>query len=85
MDNSDYELAEPGEVGQLEGRYANYFKVGYNAFEFVLDFGQFYPASEQTQPHTRIITSPIYAKALLETLEEAIDQHEQTFGAIKEG
>jgi len=22
--------------GQLEGRYANYFQVGHNAFEFVL-------------------------------------------------
>lgn len=85
MDNSDYELVEPGEADQLEGRYANYFKVGYNAFEFVLDFGQFYPESEQTQPHTRIITTPNYAKTLFATLKEAIDRHEQTFGAIKEG
>ena len=25
---------------ELEGRYANAFKVGQNAFEFVIDFGQ---------------------------------------------
>lgn len=76
----------PQETGQLEGRYANYFKVGYNAFEFVLDCGQFYPESKEAGLHTRIITSPIYAKALLELLRESIDRYEQTFGAIpKEG
>lgn len=73
------------ETGQLEGRYANYFKIGYNAFEFLLDFSQLYPESEQAQPHTRIITTPSHAKALFATLKEAIDQYEQTFGAIKEG
>jgi hypothetical protein len=69
---------------KLEGRYANYIKVGHNAFEFILDFGQFYPKSEEAQFHTRIITNPIYAKALLETLREALEQYEQTFGVIQE-
>jgi hypothetical protein len=41
----------------LEGKYANYFKVGYNAFEFVIDFGQCYSDDEEAQLHTRIITS----------------------------
>ena len=31
---------------KLEGRYSNYFKVGHNAFEFVIDFSQFYTESE---------------------------------------
>ena len=70
-------------TGRLEGRYANYFKVGHNAFEFVLDFGQFYPESNKFQVHSRIITSPAYAKALLKTLDESIDRYEQEFGAIK--
>ena len=77
--------APPGGTEQLEARYANYFKVGNNAFEFLLDFGQFYPEDGKAQLHTRIVTSPIYAKALLQTLREAIDRHEQTFGAIQEG
>ena len=68
--------------GALEGRYANYFKVGHNAFEFLLDFGQFYPETEKAQLHTRIITNPIYAKALLEIIRESLDRYEQTFGAI---
>jgi hypothetical protein len=68
--------------GQLEGRYANYFKIGYNAFEFILDFGQCYNEHEAAKLHTRIITNSIYAKALLETLREAIEQYEKSFGEI---
>ena len=70
---------DPQNAGQLEGRYANYFKVGYNAFEFVLDFGQFYPENEKAQIHTRIVISPVYAKTLLKTLDESIGRYEQTF------
>lgn len=70
------------DASELEGRYANYFKVGHNAYEFVLDFGQFYPESQDATFHTRIITLPVYAKALLALLHESIVQYEQTFGAI---
>ena len=51
MDHTD---EDPQEAGRLEGKYANYFKVGHNAFEFVLDFGQYYPANGEAQFHTRI-------------------------------
>lgn len=70
--------------GSLEGRYANAFVIGFNAFEFVLDFGQRY--SEQVEPrvHSRIVTSPSYAKLLLNTLCESVTQYEDTFGAIRE-
>lgn len=67
---------------QLAGQYANYFRVGYNALEFVLDFGQCYAESTAAQFHTRIISGPTYAKALLETLRESIDRYERAFGAI---
>ena len=76
------ESREHQETGQLEGRYANYFEVGYNAFEFLLKFGQFYPENGKPQLHTRIVTSPTYAKALLMTLRESIEQYEQAFGGI---
>ena len=69
-------------AGKPEGRYANYFKVGHNAFEFVLDAGQFYPESEKAELYIRIITIPIYAKTLLKTLRESINRYEQTFGVI---
>ena len=62
----------------LEGKYVNYFKVGHNAFEFVLDFGQSYLENEDPQIHTRIVTSPAYAKALLDTLRESLAQYEKS-------
>lgn len=73
---------DPREAGELEGRYANYFKAGYNAFEFLLDFGQYYKEEEGAQLHTRIITSPAYAKTLLEFLRECIERYEEQFGSL---
>ena len=71
------------EEEKLEGRYANYFKVGYNAFEFILDFGQLYSERNDFKFFTRIITNPISAKNFVEVLEESIAQYEQIHGTIK--
>ncbi len=68
---------------KLEGRYANYFKVGHNAMEFVIDFGQHYSGTEDAELYTRIVTGPCYAKSLLELLWESIEQYEKVFGSIK--
>jgi hypothetical protein len=65
-----------------QGRYANYFKIGQNAFEFVVDFGQRYGEEDTSCLHTRIVTSPVYAKRLLATLQEAVSHHEATFGKV---
>jgi Protein of unknown function (DUF3467) len=67
---------DPPPKTPLEGRYANYFKVGHNAFEFVFEFGQLYQGEEEPQMHTRIVTSPVYARELLRTLQQAMDQYE---------
>jgi hypothetical protein len=66
------------------GRYANYFTVGYNAFEFLFDFGQIH-AEDRSLLHTRIITTPVYAKTFLGLLQESIDQYEQLCGTIPSG
>jgi len=66
----------------LEGRYANYFEIGHNAFEFLLDFGQMYFEGPEAQMHTRIVTSPIFAKKLAETLNRALWQYEQAHGFV---
>lgn len=71
-------------AGGLEGRYANYFKVGHNAFEFVLDFGQLYGRGVDARFHSRIITNPIYAKTFMQLLQESIEQYETMFGEINE-
>jgi hypothetical protein len=62
--------------------YANYLVVGHNAFEFVIDFGQMYEGSDEPQMHTRIVTTPVHAKAMLETLRVAIDGFESAHGGI---
>jgi hypothetical protein len=79
------ESEDPDDSSSLEGRYTNYFEVGHNAFEFLIDFGQYYRDSQRAQLYIRIITAPIYAKALLMTLGRSIEQYEQTFGTIPEG
>ena len=85
QESADIEVLmnEEGEGSQiavkLDGRYTNYFKVGHNAFEFLLDFGQLYPENMKAHLHTRIITSPKCAKFLLESLRESIERYERTF------
>jgi hypothetical protein len=71
-----------GNGSRPEGRYANYFKVGHNAFEFVFDFGQLYSENGMEQFHTRVITGPVYAKTLLDTLRKSVEQYEKAFGVI---
>jgi hypothetical protein len=63
----------------LEGRYANHFAVGYNQCEFIFDFGQSYSENGHAELFTRIITSPTYAKELLEILRDSVAQYEKTY------
>jgi hypothetical protein len=69
-------------IRRPEGQYANFFRLGYNAFEFVFEFGRIYPETEKTQFETRIVTSPSFAKVLFETMRDSLDQYERSFGAI---
>ena len=68
----------------LEGRYVNYFKIGHNAHELIIDCGQYYADKKEPQLHIRIVTSPAYGKALLKTLRESLDEYEKTHGPIEE-
>ncbi len=62
--------------GPLEGRYANFFKVGHNAYEIIIEFGQLYAEEAAPRIHSRIITSPAYARELLETLRQTVEENE---------
>ena len=73
----------PGEAG--EGRYANEFHIGHNAFEVILQFGQFYEGYAQPVMHTRIVTSPAYALVFLQLLGRAMAEYESSFGPISSG
>lgn len=81
MDNKDISR---GGCNGPETRFANYFESGQNAFEFVLQFGHLYGEDESIVKHTRIVTTPSYAKALFDVLRRSIEQHEEAFGPIKE-
>jgi hypothetical protein len=67
--------------GRREGRYANYFIIGHNASEFVLDFGQQF-SSKQEHIHSRVIVSPRSARELLNVLGESISTYERQFGIV---
>ena len=84
MHDKRQETRGSAQGGTIEGKYANYFRVGHNAFEFLLDFGQAYSDGKQEHFHSRIVTSPAYAKELLKVLAESIQQFERTFGSMGE-
>ncbi len=73
-----------GQCDHLHGQYANYFEVGHNASEFVIDMGQFYQNNGEASVHTRIVTGPIYAKALLDLLTASVSNYERLHGRIPE-
>src|SRR5688572_2608504 len=62
--------------------YANFLVVGHNAFEVILEFGQVYEGNDEPHMHTRIVTTPAYAKAMLQTLRTSIERFEATHGPI---
>lgn len=80
--------SEPLDRRNNEGpaaRYANYFEIGHNAAEFILDFGQAYSSVGEDKIHTRLITSPAFAKEFLRLLEKAVERYERVYGQIREG
>ena len=69
---------------RLEGKYANHLEIGHNAFEFILDFGQYYAGNEEAELCARIITSPNYVKAFLKVLMKSVANFEERFGDIED-
>ena len=61
-----------GVDGRPEARYANYFEVGVTTEEVVIDLGQSYGEGERPVLHTRIVTSPGYARVLTDLLEGSL-------------
>ena len=62
--------------------YANYCEVGFNAYEFLIDFGQFRPEQAAIHVHSRIVSGPVQAKLFARMLAEAIARHEAEHGLI---
>jgi hypothetical protein len=66
-----------------KGVYSNYFEIGHTAFEFVVDFGQAYAGKAVVPCHTRIVTTPVYARVLLEVLQKAVAEYDKAFGPLR--
>jgi hypothetical protein len=66
--------------------YVNYFEVGHNPFEFLMDLGQYHPGASEGDGriaiHTRIAIAPPYAKMLSDLLSRAVQEHENQHGQI---
>lgn len=75
-------INKSSEQGTLEGRYANYFEVGHNIYEFLFKFGQLDPDLGCAQMHTRIVMGPVHAKLLADMLADAIARFERDHGEI---
>ena len=71
-----------GRRRHLIAGYANYFEVGHNAYEFLIDFGQVDPQSGDVNFSNRIAVGPTQAKIFAELMEDAVHQFERENGAI---
>jgi hypothetical protein len=58
-----------------DARYANFFQVGYNPFEFLLEFGQ-----GAGRVHTSMYMSPQHAMMLYELLQEILEKYQAAYG-----
>jgi hypothetical protein len=81
--------ADPGDgpasapdLGAQAAVYANHLEVGYNAFEFLLEFGQSFDETTAAGKAARIVTAPAYAKVFCGLLQGSIVDYESNFGPI---
>jgi hypothetical protein len=79
-------MSQPKSIRQRprDARYANYFELLYNKAEFILDFSQLHLGDKHLRFHTRIVTAPAYAKALLAILSNSIEQYEAVYGPVSD-
>jgi Protein of unknown function (DUF3467) len=68
------------DVGHSREIYSNHFRIGFNAAEFLLDFGRNFEGDERF--YERIITAPLYAKELSRLLKESVRSYEERYGTI---
>jgi hypothetical protein len=63
------------------GRYANAFRVGFNVFEVVIEFGEQFSEVGEARMHTRVVTNPICARGLVDALQDALARHGSAFSS----
>ena len=65
------------------GVYVNFANIIHNPAEFVIDFGRIVPGRNDVRVLSRILTSPVHAKQLLNALAQNVALYEKTYGPIK--
>lgn len=71
----------PPNGADARAEYANYFEIGCNAFEFVIDCSQRLDG-KPSGGRVRIITTPVFARELFRVLGNSIAEYERNFGPI---
>ncbi len=65
------------------GVYVNFANIIHNPSEFVIDFGRVVPGRNDVRVLSRILTSPLHAKQLLNALAQNVALYEKSFGTIR--
>ncbi len=75
--------APPAAPPRATAAYANHFEVGFNAFEFLLDFGQDYGGTpDSPERMVRVVTAPAYAKVFSGLLARSVGDWEASYGPL---
>jgi hypothetical protein len=66
-----------------QGEYINFANIIHSASEFIIDLGRIMPGKSDVKVFSRVITTPLHAKQLLQALGQNIALFEQKFGEIR--
>lgn len=66
--------------------YVNYFEIGHNPYEFLIELGQYHPGANEGEGriaiYMRIALAPPYAKMLSDLLARAVAEHQAQHGEL---
>jgi hypothetical protein len=65
------------------GVYSNFVNIIHNPAEFVFDFARSVPGRADVRILSRVLTTPVHAKQLLNALAQNIAIYEKNFGPIR--
>jgi hypothetical protein len=69
--------------GNLEPAYANLALIAHSPAEIVLDFARMLPAMPKARIVSRVVLTPLCAKALLRALTDNLAKYEAQYGEIR--
>ncbi len=78
-------MSDPKSGGLPPAAYVNLLRVAFNPAEFFLAFAQRAQSAHGgggAHLVASLVTTPVYAKAMLKALSESIDSYEKRFGEI---